>query len=639
MKSLRTRFAILRWYTVTLSLAMFVGQPSARAELLHDGLVAYWNLDEGTGDLAADGFGDEADIGQLREEPTWMDSNDAILGDSALYFDGFNDVLVPDSMDLEIPTNTVTLSAWFSTDFLPAELPEGFAGIYDSAQDAYILYLDRGNNELRFKVTDLDGTAERPGVPADMLTTETWNHVMGVYDGNNGSAKIYFNGQLVDEHTNASLVDPVALGQIAGIGSNPTDDPFAVYYFQGGIDDVAVWNRPLGRGEAIYLYNQGFGNAVGDANPDIAFVPDRDPVQPVAPSVDPVIHYAFEGDLTNSGSGGPTYDGTLLDTPGVNDSLFGPAAKGQGLDLRENPDDTTGGDAVSVDYVLSDNGTIVFDYEVNKFYNYQSLWTNSADANDWEMWIYDTGILRGRVDADGPVSFDLNLAGGVDETYQIAFTWQREDGQVAVQLFVDGELQGEASGTWIDPGSTFFIGGGDGGNDYGAGIFDEFMIYDTALTPGELLYLSNARNVLGDFNGNGVLDMGDLDDMAAGMVAGDTSFDLTGDGQINYNDRVYWVKNLAETWIGDANFDGEFNSGDLVVVFQAGKYETDTLATWDQGDWNGDQRFGSSDLVVAFQDGGYEAGPRAASLASVPEPSSLTLLLASLLGLVPLRKK
>lgn len=623
---------------VALLLAVLCGVPSASGDLLHNGLVAYWNLDEGDGDVAGDEFGSEADIGQLREEPSWMDPDDAILGNSALYFEGYNDVLVTDSMDLEVTTNEVTVSAWFNTELLPAELTEGFAGIYDSAQDAYILYLDRGSNELRFKVTDNNGTAERPGVPASMLTAEEWHHVMGVYDGPNESAKIYFDGELVDVHTNAALVDPVRLGQIAGIGSNPTDDSLGVYYFQGAIDDVAVWNRSLGRGEAMYLYNDGLGNAIGAANPDIAFLPDRPPVEPVQPTVDPVIHYSFEANLQNSGSGGATYDGTLLDTPGINEPPYGPGSVGQGLDLSENPDAITGGDAVAVDYELTDNGTIVFDYQVDKFYDFQSLWTNSVDANDWEMWIYNTGILRGRVDSDGPVSFDLNVAGGLDETYQIAFTWQRDNDTVAVELYVDGELQGEASGRWIDPGETFFIGGGDGGNDYGAGIFDEFKIYDAALTAGELLYLYSVGNVLGDFNGNGMLDTADLDEMAVGMVANDTSYDVDGDGDIDVDDRVFWVNDLATTWMGDSDFDGEFGSADLVAVFQAGKYEADVLATWAEGDWNGDQRFGSGDLVAAFQNGGYEAGPFAAELNLVPEPSGILLMLMSVLGLLGARR-
>jgi hypothetical protein len=57
---------------------------------------------------------------------------------------------------------------------------------------------------------------------------------------------------------------------------------------------------------------------------------------------------------------------------------------------------------------------------------------------------------------------------------------------------------------------------------------------------------------------------------------------------------------------GDANFDGAFDTSDLVQVFQAGKFERNVDATWAEGDWNGDGRFSSGDLVVAFQVGRYE---------------------------------
>ncbi|MCA9213448.1 MAG: hypothetical protein KDB27_10310 [Planctomycetales bacterium] len=57
---------------------------------------------------------------------------------------------------------------------------------------------------------------------------------------------------------------------------------------------------------------------------------------------------------------------------------------------------------------------------------------------------------------------------------------------------------------------------------------------------------------------------------------------------------------------GDSNFDGVFDSGDLVDVFQSAKYETGQSATVEEGDWNGDELFNSSDLVYAFQANRFE---------------------------------
>ncbi len=139
----------------------------------------------------------------------------------------------------------------------------------------------------------------------------------------------------------------------------------------------------------------------------------------------------------------------------------------------------------------------------------------------------------------------------------------------------------------------------------------------------------------GDYNANGELDAGDLDLQAIQIVAqpGDLAYDLNDDGLVDFKDRQVWVNELKNTWIGDADLDGEFNSTDLVQVFQEGTYESDTAAGWTQGDWSGDQRFDSGDLVVAFQDGGFETGPRPA-VNAVPEPMSLMMLLVGGLGIV-----
>jgi hypothetical protein len=108
------------------------------------------------------------------------------------------------------------------------------------------------------------------------------------------------------------------------------------------------------------------------------------------------------------------------------------------------------------------------------------------------------------------------------------------------------------------------------------------------------------------------------------------AFDMNGDGSVNPEDHRVWVKDLKHTWYGDANLDGEFNSGDLVNVFQAGQYEDafDDNSGWTSGDWDGDADFTTSDLVYAFQDGGYEQGLRVGG-AAVPEPTSSVLALLS----------
>jgi hypothetical protein len=139
----------------------------------------------------------------------------------------------------------------------------------------------------------------------------------------------------------------------------------------------------------------------------------------------------------------------------------------------------------------------------------------------------------------------------------------------------------------------------------------------------------------GDLEWDGDLDVADLDKLLGFIRTGafDSQSDFNFDKVVDQADLAFWVHDLKQTYFGDANLDGEFNSSDLVAVFEAGQYE-DSVAlnsTWATGDWNGDGEFTTSDLVSAFEDGGYEQGPRAATQA-VPEPGSLALLLAAFAG-------
>jgi hypothetical protein len=146
--------------------------------------------------------------------------------------------------------------------------------------------------------------------------------------------------------------------------------------------------------------------------------------------------------------------------------------------------------------------------------------------------------------------------------------------------------------------------------------------------------------VEGDFDGSGALDAADIDDLTV-QVAGGTNpaaYDLNGDSAVNAADMTVWIKDLYNSWIGDANLDGQFNSSDLVAVLSSGTYEANVDSTWSSGDFNGDRRTNSGDLVAALSDGGYEAGPRAA-VQAVPEPTGAALSAAALAMLMVLRRR
>ncbi len=139
-----------------------------------------------------------------------------------------------------------------------------------------------------------------------------------------------------------------------------------------------------------------------------------------------------------------------------------------------------------------------------------------------------------------------------------------------------------------------------------------------------------------DFDRDGVCGIPDLDALSRVIAAGtnDQLFDVNRDLVVDLQDQRIWVHDLKGTYFGDANLDGEFNSHDLVSVFQLGQYEDGITGNshWSAGDWNADLEFDTQDFVMAFQDGGYELGSRT-SVAAVPEPTSVLLLMTGLIGI------
>ena len=244
--------------------------PSSNAQL-SQGLIAYWKLDDGLVDATTTTATDvESDshgrLSGFNSSPSWISGEEA-KANGALHLDGINDyVRFPANDMLNIRTNAVSISLWVKLSVLPSALPTNYAGIYDSTLDAYVVYLDRANRELRFKVTDSSSKAARPGIPESQLKTGVWHHVVGVYAGSAGpmsnavgQAMVFLDGRVVDVHngddySGFGLVSAVLPGQVAAIGRNGTENSS---YFAGDVDDVAIWKRPLSPSEIRQIFHAG----------------------------------------------------------------------------------------------------------------------------------------------------------------------------------------------------------------------------------------------------------------------------------------------------------------------------------------------------------------------------------------------
>ncbi|MCA9200779.1 MAG: hypothetical protein KDA87_24745 [Planctomycetales bacterium] len=291
---------------------------------------------------------------------------------------------------------------------------------------------------------------------------------------------------------------------------------------------------------------------------------------------------------------------------------------------------------------------------------YDSL---SGTDSGIQLFLLSPGTVNGRFDTTDAGFVVVNsepfaLEDNYDEpdTFQwhhIAYTLDRTNNDA--RLYVDGLETDSFSPAGdiadIDGGNVvasqdFWIGRA---NEHSAdGLIDDFALFDHVLSADDVTALFeqtlspadflNNVGLSGDYDLDGLLTAADIDRLSEAVRDGltDAIYDLDENGQVDMFDRFFWVESLKNTWVGDSNLDGEFNSSDLVAIFTAAKYETGEDASWSEGDWNGDGLCDTSDFVSAFGLRGYEQGPR--GVAAVPEPHAFGLLALGCLGLLRTRR-
>ncbi len=197
-------------------------------------LAGYWKFDEGRGTVAKDSSGN-GNNGTLTGGPTRQIGK--FGGD--LNFDGVDDYVVTNSFNLP---NTFTVSAWVK----PASQPANYLRIAETSYaNGFYLGLDTtddpGYKWIVNNPTSPFGTAE-----GGTLTFGAWTHVVGTYNGTTGV--LYVNGVNVGSDT---FNDPGSDTNVVTIGRN---NPLAMEYFNGEIDDVRIYKRALSATDVNNLY-------------------------------------------------------------------------------------------------------------------------------------------------------------------------------------------------------------------------------------------------------------------------------------------------------------------------------------------------------------------------------------------------
>jgi hypothetical protein len=203
-----------------------------------DGLVAWWNFDEGDGNTVHDRSGYKND-GKVHGAQ-WVKCGKG----HALQFDGENDFVdCGNGASLDI-TGPISVQAWVQPD----AVHQGEPGICGKFFETYAItyygdaywYISSGGNNVN-----------------GPLKIDAWTHVVGTFDGT--MLRIYINGQ--EAQTKESRFKQINHGRnflIACIADSVGADEVPIGtrgFFPGLIDSVRVHSRALSPDEVLHYYN------------------------------------------------------------------------------------------------------------------------------------------------------------------------------------------------------------------------------------------------------------------------------------------------------------------------------------------------------------------------------------------------
>lgn len=291
-----------------LLLVSAAGMMSASAAVT-DSLVAYWNFEGGTSNHAS-ATGGTAYNGTLLGNATTAGTPK--VGTGALLMDGNGDYMdVTSNVDVNQPWS---VSAWFRSAISPAGGVRCF--VYESVQSTSAGYaMSFGIREgspttnTGFQLfTDNTPAADAQATVqvADSSTLDTWHHIVSVFTPATASEAGSIIGYL-DGVAAYNLVIPAgntlvpANGFHVGTFRSANDR-----WFNGSIDEVAIWGRGLSQVEALEVFtrgSQGEGLTVTKMNVALSVTPPGsgtvsgagvyDPGQQVPISATPAPGYVF----------------------------------------------------------------------------------------------------------------------------------------------------------------------------------------------------------------------------------------------------------------------------------------------------------------------------------------------------------
>lgn len=241
----------------TQSFSINVADAVESLSCLPDGLVHYWRLDESSGATTFADYIAGLDTSLVGSSPiNIVTPPDSKVG-NAVDFNGTNQRLVTAASGN--PTTGLTVMAWVNADDLSATGTAAPDQGIVSKRNAFILEVEENGDRISFSVYRPDNTFVEfePPVPENLIVAGSWYHVAASWDASTQQSSLYLNGQFIASETTIAALnnsnEPYNIGWTFDFSSGQR-------FFDGRIDEVAIYDRALTSAEIARQYQAGLLN-------------------------------------------------------------------------------------------------------------------------------------------------------------------------------------------------------------------------------------------------------------------------------------------------------------------------------------------------------------------------------------------
>lgn len=509
---------------------------SLAAEETTPGPIAYWKFDEGSGVTVNDSAGSNT---STITGATWASEDQCVSG-KCLSFNGTSDY-VATPRQISSLNKGFTIQAWA---YLTAS--SGWRWIVGEASDSY--FFIGKSNQGNFMHIGFNGVFGASNISEAVFHPNQWYHVTVAWDGtaNSNSIKIYLNGGLVAQRraTGTSLSN----GNL-NIGRRSISE-----FWQGQIDEVKIFPYALTEDQIKAEYNLGAAAVIG-TGPTVA------PPAGGTLKNSLVAHWAFD----------EQYGQTAHNKVGDNHGTFGASTSPGSDDPTWKPSgeckvngclsfDGTG------DYVqLSTSEPFKITSKSVTFWGNLTSIPNTfrlavgGNSSNWYTGFASNGrMISSHVNSTWSQRVTYSSTNILtDNTWDhYAYTWDVNGSIVTVRLYKNGKLVGSddfADGYSSAYGSLFILGALSPSSAFFQGKLDELKLYNTALTPEQVLQDMNAGASL-----TVGIDANEADEIIDGAGAppiaewkfdehqGTTAYDTSGNGNDGAVNGATWKQGCQQ---------------------------------------------------------------------------------------------